>query len=144
MDLFAPTILRCQVQIPSTQSMLLSEIVKFMLWLSCEKNKMNNKRPGLAQLKNSSRQMPTKIGPKKLYNTGPLNLGELINTTLKTFKFSRELFLAFFRRSQFSTLFKSESDNLKPSINVKERKAWHKRLQNLTLKMKCVAKDLIS
>ena len=88
-----------------------------------KRTKMNNKRPGLAQLKNSSRQMPTKIGPKKLYNTGPLNLGELINTTLKTFKFSRELFLAFFRRSQFSTLFKSESDNLKPSINVKERKA---------------------
>ena len=43
-DLSAPTILPTRVRVPSTPSTLLSFIVKFMLYLSCEKNenKQNN------------------------------------------------------------------------------------------------------
>ena len=41
------------VRVPSTPSMLLSFIVKFVLYLSCEKAKINKKRPGLAHFKNT-------------------------------------------------------------------------------------------
>ena len=44
----APTILPPRVRVPSTPSMLLSFIVTFVLYLSCEKNEINKKRPGLA------------------------------------------------------------------------------------------------
>ena len=47
-DSSAPTILPPRVRVPSTPSMLLSFIVKFVLYLSCEKNEINKKRPGLA------------------------------------------------------------------------------------------------
>ena len=43
-DSFAPTILPPRVWVPSTPSMLLSFIVKFVLYLSCEKNKIKQKR----------------------------------------------------------------------------------------------------
>ena len=44
----APTILPPRVWVPSTPSMLLSFIVKFVRYLSCEKNEINKNRPGLA------------------------------------------------------------------------------------------------
>ena len=50
-DSSAPTILPHQVQVPSTPSMLLSLIVKFVLSLSCEKNEINKKRPDLTHLR---------------------------------------------------------------------------------------------
>ena len=49
-DSSAPTILPPSVWVPSTPSMLLSFMVKFVLYLSCEKNEINKKRPGLARL----------------------------------------------------------------------------------------------
>ena len=51
MDSSAPNILPPRVRVPSTPSMLLSFIVKFVLYLSCEKNEINKKRPGLAHFK---------------------------------------------------------------------------------------------
>ena len=47
-DSSAPTILPPWVRFPSTPTMLLSFIVKFVLYLSCENNEINKKRPGLA------------------------------------------------------------------------------------------------
>ena len=53
MDSSVSTILPPRVRVPSTPSMLLSFIVKFMQYLSCEKNENRLKRPGLAHfLKN--------------------------------------------------------------------------------------------
>ena len=45
--LSVPTIWEPRVRVPSTPSSL-SFILKFVLYLSCEKTKINNKRPGLA------------------------------------------------------------------------------------------------
>ena len=53
-DFSPPTILPPQVQVPNTPSTLFSSIVKFPLYLSCEKNK---KRPGLAHLKKNVSSM---------------------------------------------------------------------------------------
>ena len=46
MDLSSPTILPPQVRVPSTPSMLLPFIVKFVLFLSREKNKNKQKEAG--------------------------------------------------------------------------------------------------
>ena len=45
-DSSAPTILSPRVRVPSTLSMLLSFIVKFVLYLSCEKNENKQKDAG--------------------------------------------------------------------------------------------------
>ena len=47
-DSSAPTILPPQVRVPSKPSMLLPFIVKFVLYLSCEKNENKQKNMGLA------------------------------------------------------------------------------------------------
>ena len=46
-DSSAPTILPPQVRVPSMPSMLLPFIVKFVLYLSCEKNENKQKEAGL-------------------------------------------------------------------------------------------------
>ena len=52
-DSSALAILPPRVRVPSTQSMLVSIIVKFVLYLSCEqRTKINKNRPGSAHLKN--------------------------------------------------------------------------------------------
>ena len=50
-DSYVPTILPAQVQVPSTPSTLLSFIVKFALYLSCESNENKQKRLSLAHFK---------------------------------------------------------------------------------------------
>ena len=47
-DSSVPTRLTPRVWVPSMPSMLLSFSANFQLYLSCEKNKINKKRPGLA------------------------------------------------------------------------------------------------
>ena len=70
MDSSAPSILLSRVQLPSTPSMLLSIIVKFVLYLSmqCEKRtKINKKRPSLAHLKDSFNQTASFYSSKSLF-----------------------------------------------------------------------------
>ena len=45
-DLSAPTIMPPQVRVPRTPYMLLSFIVKFVLYMSCEKNENKQKEAG--------------------------------------------------------------------------------------------------
>ena len=53
MDSSVPTILHPQAQVPSSPSLLLSFIVEFVLYLSCEKDENKQKENGFGPFKKS-------------------------------------------------------------------------------------------
>ena len=71
-DSSVPTILLPRVRVPCIPPMLLSFIVKFVLYLSCEKNiQINKKRPGLVHLIFSISQV-TRYATRKYLNSNSL------------------------------------------------------------------------
>ena len=64
-DSSAPTILPPQVRVPSTRSMILSLTVKFVLYLSREKNENKQKEAGLGPF---FKKVPEKKGPSLVFS----------------------------------------------------------------------------
>ena len=59
-DLSAPTILPPWVQVPCTSTLL--SLIVFVLYLSCEKMKINKKRPGMAHFFKKSTSVYFELG----------------------------------------------------------------------------------
>ena len=62
----APTILPPRIQVPSTPSMLLSFIVKFMLYLTCENNQNKQIEAGFGPFLKNNKYLEIKLLTKCL------------------------------------------------------------------------------
>ena len=90
MDSSGPTILLPRVRVPSIPSTLFSFIVKFVLYLACEKSE--NKRPGLAHFlkkktlyfRNRAQQLADEIGSDHMSINIDEPVAAIVNTFTKT------------------------------------------------------------